>query len=105
MAKFRAGNPPLLVATDVAARGLDTHVEAVLNIDMPMSVKGCEVAGALWPFLILVFPEYVHRVGRTARAGRSGLAISLVKEQDRSLVKVGNHDECCFFFNTAFRRL
>jgi ATP-dependent RNA helicase DeaD len=40
MSRFRNGSPSLLVATDVAARGLDTHVDAVLNIDMPLSIKG-----------------------------------------------------------------
>jgi len=62
LADFRAGKVRVLVATDLMARGI--HVEAlpvVINLDLPASA-----------------PVYVHRIGRTARAGRSGLAISLV---------------------------
>ena len=58
---FKAGKVRVLVATDLMARGI--HVEAlpvVINLDLPASA-----------------PVYVHRIGRTARAGRSGLAISL----------------------------
>ena len=62
--KFRAGSRDILVATDVAARGLDIpNVDCVLNSDLPQDSK-----------------TYVHRVGRTARAGKSGHAISFVTQ-------------------------
>lgn len=64
--KFKAGSRQILVATDVAARGLDIpKVDVVLNFDLPQDSK-----------------TYVHRVGRTARAGKSGRAISLVSQYD-----------------------
>ncbi|KAH6646536.1 P-loop containing nucleoside triphosphate hydrolase protein [Truncatella angustata] len=64
--KFKAGAREILVATDVAARGLDIKgVDLVLNYDMPQDSK-----------------TYVHRVGRTARAGKSGRAINLVTQYD-----------------------
>jgi ATP-dependent RNA helicase DeaD len=64
--RFRENKITVLVATDVAARGLDIdHISHVLNYDLPQ------------------FPElYVHRVGRTGRAGKTGVAISLVTPQD-----------------------
>ena len=61
---FKAGKLPILVATDVASRGL--HIDGVthvINVDLPMDPE-----------------DYVHRIGRTARAGRSGRAISLACE-------------------------
>jgi ATP-dependent RNA helicase DDX27 len=62
--KFTAGEADFLVATDVAARGLDIPtVQAVINYSMPPNYK-----------------QYVHRIGRTARAGRSGRSITLVGE-------------------------
>jgi ATP-dependent RNA helicase DeaD len=62
MAKFRKGNCPVLVATDVAARGIDVDdVEVVFNYDLPLDEE-----------------NYVHRIGRTGRAGKSGMAISFV---------------------------
>jgi ATP-dependent RNA helicase RhlE len=65
---FRAGRVHLLVATDIAARGIDIDdVSHVINYDLPYS------AG-----------DYVHRIGRTARAGRKGVAISLVTSEDAS---------------------
>lgn len=64
--KFRAGTRDILVATDVAARGLDIpKVDVVLNHDLPQDSK-----------------TYIHRVGRTARAGKSGVALSLVTQYD-----------------------
>jgi ATP-dependent RNA helicase DDX47/RRP3 len=64
--KFKGGSRDILVATDVAARGLDIpSVDLVLNFDLPPDSK-----------------TYVHRVGRTARAGKSGVAISVVTQYD-----------------------
>lgn len=65
--RFRDGRTEILAATDVAARGLDIeHVSHVINYDIPESPDG-----------------YVHRVGRTARAGRRGEAITLVGSRER----------------------
>ncbi|QHT68255.1 DEAD/DEAH box helicase [Rhodocytophaga rosea] len=62
MAKFRAGATNILVATDVAARGIDVEdVDAVFNFDIPLDEE-----------------YYVHRIGRTGRAGKSGKAFSFV---------------------------
>lgn len=71
MGRFRSGQVELLVATDVAARGLDIeHVSHVINYDLPLD------------------PEvYVHRIGRTGRAGRSGSAITLVTPRERRLLR------------------
>jgi ATP-dependent RNA helicase DeaD len=67
MIAFRARRVPLLVATDVAARGLDvSHVSHVINYELPDE------------------PEvYVHRIGRTGRVGRDGAAISLVSKREQ----------------------
>ncbi|KAL8710874.1 MAG: hypothetical protein Q9220_004678 [cf. Caloplaca sp. 1 TL-2023] len=64
---FKNGSCPLLVATDVAARGLDIpNVKLVLNITFPLTVE-----------------DYVHRIGRTGRAGDSGLAVTFFTEHDK----------------------
>lgn len=66
---FRAGEAPLLVCTDLASRGLDTtFVGSVINFDMPLNPT-----------------DYLHRVGRTARAGRGGRVVSLVGRGDELL--------------------
>ncbi|OJJ51630.1 hypothetical protein ASPZODRAFT_88216 [Penicilliopsis zonata CBS 506.65] len=70
LARFRAAAARLLVATDVASRGLDIPaVSLVVNFDVPRNPD-----------------DYVHRVGRTARAGRSGEAVTLVGQRDVQLV-------------------
>jgi ATP-dependent RNA helicase DeaD len=62
MQEFRQGRVQLLIATDVAARGIDVNdLEAVINYDLPRFDQ-----------------DYVHRIGRTGRAGKAGLALSLV---------------------------
>ncbi len=71
MQSFRSGKSELLVATDVAARGLDiSHVSHVMNYDVPSSSEA-----------------YVHRIGRTGRAGRGGEAITLVEPRERWLLQ------------------
>jgi len=70
LAAFKAGEVDLLVATDVAARGLDiADLPAVFNFDVPYNAE-----------------DYVHRIGRTGRAGASGLAVTLVARDDLRLV-------------------
>ncbi|MCC2668924.1 MAG: box helicase protein [Armatimonadetes bacterium] len=72
MRRFRAGQVDLLVATDVAARGLDIEtVTHVINYDIPWDVE-----------------SYTHRIGRTGRAGREGDAITLISPRERRQLKV-----------------
>jgi ATP-dependent RNA helicase DDX5/DBP2 len=69
LAEFRSGRTPVLVATDVAARGLDVKdVRIVINFDMPGTAE-----------------DYVHRIGRTGRAGAKGVAISFFTEKHARL--------------------
>ena len=68
LSAFKTGTCPLLVATDVAARGLDIPaVKAVINVTFPLTVE-----------------DYVHRIGRTGRAGADGLAITLFTDHDKA---------------------
>ena len=69
--EFRVGDASHLVATDVAARGLDiSGVDAVVSYDAPRTLA-----------------SYLHRVGRTARAGKKGTACTFMEESDRKLIK------------------
>ncbi len=71
MRRFRDGASELLVATDVAARGLDIeHVSHVVNFDVPQSPDA-----------------YIHRIGRTGRAGREGVAITLAEAREHRLLR------------------
>lgn len=71
MNAFRSGQTELLVATDVAARGLDIpHVSHVINFDLPSSAE-----------------VYVHRIGRTGRAGREGAAITILDPREQRLLR------------------
>lgn len=68
---FREGKVEVLISTDLASRGLDVErVERVINYHLPQQME-----------------NYIHRVGRTARAGRSGLVINFVTERDQPLIK------------------
>jgi len=71
MARFRAGQVKVLVATDVAARGLDVEgISHVFNFDLPDDVE-----------------VFVHRIGRTGRAGRGGVAISLARPSEKRTIR------------------
>ena len=71
LGEFRSARTPILVATDVAARGIDIPgVSHVLNYELPN-----------------VPEQYVHRIGRTARAGRDGIAIAFCAEDERDYLK------------------
>ena len=78
MNKFRNGNIHILVATDVAARGLDIDdVDVIINYDVPQNLD-----------------DYIHRIGRTARAGKKGFAFTLVSKDEVSRfnkIKKGNN--------------
>jgi ATP-dependent RNA helicase RhlE len=71
LAQFKSQHPPVLVATDIAARGLDIEgVSHVVNFDMPMTAE-----------------TYVHRIGRTGRAGAEGIALTLCDRDERSMLR------------------
>ena len=71
LAAFKAGEVPILVATDIAARGIDvTGVSHVVNFELPN-----------------VAEQYVHRIGRTARAGAAGVAIAYCAEDERAYLR------------------
>lgn len=71
IAQFRSERVAVLIATDVASRGLDVPaVDLVLHYDLPSAPE-----------------DYVHRAGRTARAGRSGRSLALVTQHDVAVLK------------------
>jgi ATP-dependent RNA helicase DDX47/RRP3 len=68
--KFKSGERPIMISTEIAARGLDLpNVELVINYDIPLISK-----------------EYIHQIGRTGRIGNTGKSISKIK----NLLKLGN---------------
>ncbi len=72
LAGFKAGEIRVLVATDVAARGIDiAHLPHVVNYELPRSSA-----------------DYVHRIGRTGRAGRGGLAVSLISQDENNALRL-----------------
>ena len=72
MKRFRSGKAELLVATDVAARGLDVKgLSHVINYEIPSAPE-----------------DYVHRIGRTGRAGKEGTAITLIEPREHRLLRV-----------------
>ena len=81
---FKSGKTPILVATDVAARGLDIpNVTQVINFDLPNNID-----------------DYVHRIGRTGRVGNIGNALSLMNDKNRNIARelaelmIENDQEC-----------
>ncbi|MGF1681118.1 ATP-dependent RNA helicase SrmB [Photobacterium minamisatsumaniensis] len=69
--RFREGETNIMLATDVAARGIDLpDVSHVINFDMPRTSD-----------------VYLHRIGRTARAGKKGIAVSLIEAHDQSMIE------------------
>ncbi|XP_055638465.1 ATP-dependent RNA helicase DDX47 [Toxorhynchites rutilus septentrionalis] len=75
LSKFKSQSRQILISTDVASRGLDIpHVDVVLNFDIPTHSK-----------------DYIHRVGRTARAGRAGKAVTFVTQYDVELYQRIEH--------------
>ncbi|CAI5738630.1 unnamed protein product [Peronospora destructor] len=71
LASFKSGRTPVLVATDVAARGLDIDgVTQVINFDLPNNID-----------------DYVHRIGRTGRVGNIGYALSMMNEKNRNIAR------------------
>ena len=68
LSKFKSGECPLMIATDVASRGLDIpNVEVVINYTFPLTIE-----------------DYVHRIGRTGRAGKEGISYTLFQPGDKS---------------------
>ena len=71
MDSFRSGRVKIMVATDIAARGIDvSQVSHVINYDMPDTAEA-----------------YTHRIGRTGRMERLGMALSLVTQDDQQMVR------------------
>ncbi|QJC38638.1 DEAD/DEAH box helicase [Enterobacteriaceae endosymbiont of Donacia fulgens] len=69
--KFRNGKLDILIATDIAARGLDVNrIDLVINYDIPMDIE-----------------SYIHRIGRTGRAGRQGKSLSFIEYKEKRLLK------------------
>jgi translation initiation factor 4A len=84
MSSFRAGNIRMLIATDLLCRGIDVHhVSLVINYEIPYKID-----------------NYIHRIGRSGRFGRKGLAINFVNEREMAQIK---HIEK--FYSTTIEQL
>lgn len=71
LSEFRTGSSRILITTDLLARGIDVHgVSLVINYDLPKN-----------------FEKYIHRIGRSGRFGRKGVAINLIAEEDKGTMK------------------
>ena len=71
LSRFRSGKSPILIATDVAARGLDVNdIDCVINYEFPTNVE-----------------DYVHRIGRTGRAGKNGISHTFLDEENGKVAK------------------
>jgi ATP-dependent RNA helicase DDX3X len=69
--KFKAGDIPILIATDVASRGIDfPNVSYVFNFELPTNID-----------------DYIHRIGRTGRCGNMGNAVSFVSDKCKPIIK------------------
>jgi ATP-dependent RNA helicase DDX3X len=69
--KFKSGDVPILIATDVASRGIDfPNVTFVFNFEMPTNID-----------------DYIHRIGRTGRCGNKGSAVSFISEKSKPVMK------------------
>jgi len=70
LSEFRTGSSRVLITTDLLARGIDVHgVSLVINYDLPKN-----------------FEKYIHRIGRSGRFGRKGVAINLISQEDFSIM-------------------
>jgi len=84
MDDFRKGNSRILISTDLLARGIDVHgVSLVLNYDLPKN-----------------FEKYIHRIGRSGRFGRKGVAINLITQDDFTVLK-----ELESYYNTVIQEM
>jgi len=71
LSDFRSGKHKVLIATDIASRGIDVPgIEHIINFDIPATIE-----------------EYVHRAGRTARAGKTGMVSTIATWQDKGMIK------------------
>ena len=74
MNEFRSGSSRILISTDLLARGIDVQqVSLVINYDMPQGVEGRD--------------NYIHRIGRSGRFGRKGVAINFLRYDDINMMR------------------
>ena len=87
MNQFRSGSSRILISTDLLARGIDVQqVSLVVNYDMPQGIEGRD--------------NYIHRIGRSGRFGRKGVAINFIKYDDVNMMR-----EIETFYSTQIEEL